>query len=428
MRKRNRMGLIALSAALATTLVGLSGSAIASAAPGAARHVAAASGIRLTGATKGVTLNVMIATSGAAETAAVKKETSTWAKSTGNTVNVETPNNETQSLDEGFAGGAPPDLFYLSANSIETFAKEGDLLPYTSTIDKPNAFYSTLVKADTYNKTWYCVPKDFANLALEINTTMWNAAGLTNADIPTTWAKLVYAARKLTSGKVVGLDVGNTIDRLGAFMAENGGSYMNKSGTSFAFNSPQNIAALNWFVKYDKAGIFKTSSQQGAGWAGQAFGEGEAAMATEGSWIIGGMSSYPNIKWEAVPMPAGPTGIKGTLTFTDCWGVAAQTKYSKAAVALVNYLSSPAVETYNAKAFGPLPPRPAVAAAYAKADPLLSAFIAGTPYAMPQVETVGWSTVQGAFDGQVTNMANGTISPSSLLNQLQTNAQALLQP
>ena len=75
MRKRNRMGLIALSAALATTLVGLSGGAIASAAPGGAKHVAATSDIRLTGATKGVTLNVMIATSGATETAAVKKET-----------------------------------------------------------------------------------------------------------------------------------------------------------------------------------------------------------------------------------------------------------------------------------------------------------------------------------------------------------------
>ena len=370
----------------------------------------------------------MIATSGAAETAAVKTETSTWAKSTGNTVNVETPNNETQSLDEGFAGGAPPDIFYLSANSIETYAKEGDLLPYASDIAKPSDFYSTLVNADTYNHSWYCVPKDFANLALEINTTMWKAAGLTNADIPTTWAKLVYAAQKLTSGKVVGLDVGNTIDRLGAFMAENGGSYMNKAGTKFNFDSPQNLGALNWFVRYDKAGIFKLNSQQGAGWAGQAFGEGEAAMATEGSWIIGGMASYPNIKWIAVPMPAGPTGTRGTLTFTDCWGVAAQTKHSKAAVSLVKYLSSPGVETYNAKAFGPLPPRPAVAAAYAKADPLLSAFIAGTPYAMPQVETVGWSTVQSNFDGQVTNMATGAITPAALLKQLQTNAEALLQP
>jgi len=428
MRKRKRMGLIALSAALATTLVGLSSSAIASAATSGAKQVGAASGVRLTGATKSVTLNVMIASSGAAETAAVKKETGAWAKSTGNTINVETPSNETQSLDEGFAGGAPPDIFYLSATSIETFAKEGDLLPYASTIDKPSAFYSTLVKADTFDHNWYCVPKDFSNLALEINTTMWKAAGLTNADIPTTWAKLVYAAKKLTSGKVVGLDVGNTLDRLGAFMAENGGSYMNKAGTGFSFNSSQDIAALNWFVKYDKAGIFKLNSQQGAGWAGQAFGEGEAAMATEGNWIIGGMSSYPNIKWEAVPMPVGPTGTKGTLTFTHCWGIAAQTKYSKAAVSLVNYLSSPSVETYNAKAFGPLPPRPAVAQAYAKANPLLSAFVAGTPYAMPQVETVGWSTVQSAFDGQVTNMASGTVSPKTLLNQLQTNAQSLLQP
>ena len=32
---------------------------------------------------------------------------------------------------------------------------------------------------------------------------------------------------------------------------------MNKAGTGFDFNSPQNLAALNWFVRYDKAGIFK---------------------------------------------------------------------------------------------------------------------------------------------------------------------------
>ena len=34
---------------------------------------------------------------------------------------------------------------------------------------------------------------------------MWNAAGLTNANLPTTWAKLAYDAKVLTKGHVTGL-------------------------------------------------------------------------------------------------------------------------------------------------------------------------------------------------------------------------------
>ena len=165
--------------------------------------------------------------------------------------------NLTEQLDEAFAGGSPPDVFYLSSSALETFAKQGELLPYASLVAPASDFYPSLVQAYTYNKTWYCVPKDFSNLAVEINTTMWKAAGLTNADLPTTWAKLQADAKKLTTEGVTGLAVGDTLDRLGAFFAENGGSYMNKAGTSFAFNSPQNIKALEWVQSMAKQGILQ---------------------------------------------------------------------------------------------------------------------------------------------------------------------------
>jgi multiple sugar transport system substrate-binding protein len=342
-------------------------------------------------------------------------------------VNAIAASNLSQQLDQGFAGGTPPDIFYLSSGQLQTFAKQGDLLPYASQAAPASAFYPALVKAYTYDKTWYCVPKDFSNLALEINTTMWHAAGLTNANLPTTWAKLLYDAKKLTRNGVVGLDIGNTMDRLGAFFAENGGSYMNKTGTGFAFNSKQNIAALKYVQSMAKQGILKFPPQQSSGWAGEAFGLGKAAMATEGNWIIGAMSSsYPTIKWEAVPLPAGPKGIKGTLTFTNCWGIAAQTQHSAAAVAFVKYLSSAAQELAFSTAFGVLPARIAAANQYAKQNPSVAAFVQGAKYAMPQVSTVAFPTVQAAFDSQVLGLAKA--NPTTMLNQLQRNAQALLRP
>ena len=424
MKKRNIFKVTAFSIALATSLIGATVGTIAS-----ASSAARSPRVTLSGATTGITLNLMYGSSGPAETAAINAAATAWGTSSGNTVTVTNASNLSQQLDQGFAGGSPPDIFYLSSGQLETFAKQGDLLPYASQAAPASAFYPALVKAYTYNKTWYCVPKDFSNLALEINTTMWHAAGLTNANLPTTWAKLLFDAKKLTRNGVAGLDIGNTLDRIGAFFAENGGSYMNKKGTGFAFNSKQNIAALKFVQSMDKKGYLKFPAQQSAGWAGEAFGLGKAAMATEGNWITGAMtSSYPTIKWEAVPMPAGPKGKKGTLTFTNCWGIAAQTKYSAAAVNFVKFLSSAAQEVTFANAFGVLPGRIAAANLYAQQNPSMAAFIQGAKYAMPQVNTVAFPTVQAAFDSKVLGLANGSSNPVTMLNQLQRNAQALLRP
>jgi multiple sugar transport system substrate-binding protein len=178
-----------------------------------------------------------------------------------------------------------------------------------------------------------------------------------------------------------------------------------------------------------KQGVLAFPSQQSAGWAGEAFGLGKAAMSTEGNWIIGAMtSSYPKINWVAVPMPKGPSGDLGTLTFTNCWGIAAQTKYSAAAVSFVKFLTSYTQQLKFANAFGVLPGRITAATAYAKANPSVAAFVAGAKYAMAQVGTVGFPTVQTAFDSQVTGLATGSSNPAKMLNQLESNANALLQP
>ena len=418
MKKRNALASMALAGAL---LAGASGTGFAAA------HSHAK--VTLTGKTHGVTLTLMFGSSGPAETAAVNAAAKAWGKMSHNKVNVINASNLQQQLDQGFAGGTPPDVFYLSSTQMETLAKQNQLLPYASLVGPAKDFYPALVKAFSYNHTWYCVPKDFSNLALEINTQMWKAAGLTSANIPKNWAQLQADAKKLTTGSVVGLSIGNTLDRIGAFFAENGGSYMNKAGTKFVFNSPANLQALNFVQSMAKQGIMKFPQQIGASWAGEAFGEGKAAMSTEGNWIIGAMkSSYPSIKWEAVPMPAGPKGVKGTLTFTNCWGIPASSQHSAAAVNFVKYLASPAQQLRFANAFGVLPSRIATANLYAKRNPSVAAFVQGARYALPQVGTVGWPTVQASFDNQVLGLATGASNPATMLNQLEQNAQALLRP
>ena len=313
--------------------------------PGAAL---AQSSPKLTGKTHGVTLNFMIASSGSAETTADKAAATAWGKVTGNKVNVINSSNLTLQLTEGFAGGSPPDVFYGETPLFESMAKQGQLLDSGNLVATPSSFYPSLVNAYTYNHTFYCVPKDSSTLAIEINTADWKAAGLTNANLPTTWAKLAYDAKVLTKGKSqTGVVLSASLDRLGAFFAEAGGSYMNTSRTAFTFDSPQNVQALTYIAGLAKAGYLKFASQVDAGWGGQALGDGSAAMTVEGNWIIGAMqSTYPKISYQVVAHAGGADGHHGTLVFTNCWGIAASSKYTAADVSFgqVPGLAGPAAQ------------------------------------------------------------------------------------
>ena len=83
-----------------------------------------------------------------------------------------------------------------------------------------------------------------------------------------------------------------------------------------------------------------TPPDVGAGWGGEAFGKQLGAMTIEGNWITGAMTAdYPDVKYKVVELPAGPAG-KGTLQFTNCWGMAADSPNQKAALDLVEYLTS----------------------------------------------------------------------------------------
>jgi ABC-type glycerol-3-phosphate transport system substrate-binding protein len=232
----------------------------------------------LVGPTHGVTLNFMIASSGPAETSADKAAATAWGKKTGNKVNVINSSNLTERLTEAFAGGSPPDIFYGETPMFESMVKQDQLLESGNLVYPAKDFYPSLVQEFSYNHQFYCVPKDSSTLAIEINVADWKAAGLTNANLPTTWAKLAYDAKALTRNGVTGLVLSNTLDRLGAFFKEAGGSYMNAAGTKFTFDSPQNLEALKYIQGLAMKGYLKFSPQVDAGWGGEAFGTGRRQL------------------------------------------------------------------------------------------------------------------------------------------------------
>lgn len=371
-----------------------------------------------------VDLKMLIASSGDAETNAVKAAADAWAKKSGNTVTVTVASDMNQQLAQGFASGKPADVFYLDASRFADYAKNGSLFAYADQFKDNSDFYESLRRTFTYDGKQYCVPKDFSTLALEINTDSWAKAGLTDADVPTTWEQLEAVSKKLTTKDQVGLGIGVGIDRLGAFVVQNGGWWLSEDGTKPTASTPAVTEALQYVQRNVKAGNFKMSNQLDSGWGGEAFGTKKAAMTIEGNWIKGAVKNdYPDLKYKTVELPAGPKG-KGTLQFTQCWGIASDSTAQAQAVDLVKSLTTVEQQMAFADAFGVMPSRQSAADQYKTKFPEDAPFIAGGEYGHGPINAPGMEQVVADLNSKLENFGGADLS--SVLKGFDTNAGAVL--
>ncbi len=388
---------------------------------------ACGSGFSSGGSTQNTTkpLSILIGSSGAAETAAVKSAVAAWSKTSGVTATVTVASDLNQQLAQGFSSGKPADVFYLSTDALAGYAANGSLYSYGDKLSNKSDFYPNLVKSFTYNNKLVCAPKDFSTLQLIINTDLWSKAGLTDADIPTTWDQLQAVATKLTTGGQTGLVIGGEYARIGAFMTQAGGNLMNADSTKATADSDANLKALDYVKQNLTAGDFKFAADVGAGWGGEAFGKQLGAMTIEGNWITGSQTAdYPNIKYKVVPLPKGPAGA-GTLQFSNCWGIAADSANKTGALDLVQKLTTKSDQLAFAKAFGVMPSIQSAASDWKKEFPNLAAFLDAATYAQNVPAAKGASDVVTDFNSQVAKLATG--DPKTILSSTQTNLQALLK-
>jgi len=369
-------------------------------------------------------LQVLMASSGDAETKAVQDAAAAWASKTGNKATVTPAQDIAQQLGQAFAGSNPPDVFYVDAARFADYASVGALLPYGDKVPDANDFYESLRKTFTYQGKLYCIPKDFSTIAMEINTDLWTKAGLGTSDVPTTWDQLTTVAQKLKAAGVNPIAIGDTRDRIGAFMVEAGGWIVSPDGTKATANTPQNLQALQYVQSLLKGGLAQYPKALSAGWAGEAFGKGQAAITFEGNWIKGAMQSdYPNVKYTVNPMPNGPKGA-GTLMFTQCWGISAKTKYQDAAIKFVEAMTAKDQQLTFAKAFGVMPSRQSAKDQYTAQFPTDKAFIDGAANGQGPVNAPKMDSVLTDFDAGLQQLA--TTDPQTILQRLQTNTTAAI--
>ena len=369
-------------------------------------------------------LTILIGSSGDAETNAVRDAVKSWSDESGVQAKVQVAADLNQELAQGFAGGSPPDVFYMSTDQLAAYVSNGSLEPYASDLANADDFFPTLQEAFTLEDEFWCAPKDFSTLALQINTKLWEDAGLTDDDIPTTWEELRSAAEKLTKGDQVGLVYGPEFQRIGVFFEQNGGGLVNDDGTEATANSPENVEALTYVQDMMKDGVAAYSSDVGAGWGGEAFGKELGAMTIEGNWIVGAMEAdFPDVEYTTVPLPAGPAG-EGTLQYTNCWGIASESGNIEGATSLVEHLTAPEQQLAFADAFGVMPSVEEAAEQWKGDNPEMAAYIDSAEFASSLPTQEGAADVIAELNAQLAKIK--TADPQQLLDGIQQNMEAVV--
>jgi multiple sugar transport system substrate-binding protein len=129
------------------------------------------------------------------------------------------------------------------------------------------------------------------------------------------------------------------------------------------------------------------------------------------------------VKYKVVGLPAGPAG-KGTLAFTQCWGIAAKSKNQAQAQAFVEQLLAKDTQLTMASALGVMPSLKSAQAEYATQAPEDKAFVDGLEYAQGPVTAVGMDPVMKDFDTKLQGLPDA--DPKAILESLQKNGTAVL--
>ena len=104
----------------------------------------------------------------------------------------------------GFRRRRRPGRLLPVSPTVAGYAATARSTPTRADLENADDFYPNLREAFTVDDKFYCAPKDFSTLGAGHQPDAWEAAGLTEADVPTTWDELAPSRETLTTGEQVG--------------------------------------------------------------------------------------------------------------------------------------------------------------------------------------------------------------------------------
>ena len=384
--------------------------------------LAACSSTSQDGATEEGKMALIVSDTGEAASEELTKAVEAFTKETKVEVDVKTVSDISQELARGISSGPTVDVVVLNPAQLSSYA--GSLHAWDKGSPAVKDAHPALLTSAARQGRISAAPKDVSTLALFINTSLWQAAGLSESDYPTTWEQLGQVAATLTSDGVVGLALDASYARVGAFMIQGGGGLTSADGTQATASSEGSVAGLTQVKNLLSAGSAGWGADLSAGSAADAFGEGQAAMVVESEALVKTLADvYSGVSYTVVELPAG-SGGKGTLQFPTFYGVVEASKHKADAIKLVEYLTAAERQVALASAAGTVPAGRSAGETWKGKHADQAAFLAGVEYSQAVPSMSGVSDIIANFDNELPGLAGG--DPAGILNSAQVNLQAIL--
>jgi multiple sugar transport system substrate-binding protein len=241
-------------------------------------------------------------------------------------------------LQTDLAAGTVSDVFDIEYANYAQYQANGVLAELP--VANPDAYRQSLLEAYQTDGTQYALPSSFSTVVLYYNSDLFDAAGLDYPTADWTWSDEQAAAEKLTDAAtgVWGDHQPVSFYEFYKVLAQNGGEFLDDSGTKVAFNSPEGIEAAQWLV--GKSGTVMPTIEQGQGtpdFDTNLFKDGKLAMLHTGIWVFGAVADVP-FGWDIAVEPGNTE--QASAVFSNAVGVSSGSKHPEAAAKFAEFLTS----------------------------------------------------------------------------------------
>jgi len=270
------------------------------------------------------------------------------------------------------ASGEPPDVFYVGAERIASFADMDLLEPLDerlatdATIKAENAvdiagFYPSTVAAFRYDGqhngagALYGIPKDFTTVGFYYNKDVFLKAGVPFPKDTWTWQDFLTAARAIAKTKdangnnYIGSEFVTWPMMVRAYLRTEGVEVRGDTFDDLRLDRPETIAALEQLRAWRQDEVNTLTSGRSKLATGAAvFATGRVGMAGPfGRWVVPEYRRIRDFDWDFAPLPSGK--VSTNVIATVAWSVSSRSHHKDEAWQLVRWLVSPTSQAANAQ-------------------------------------------------------------------------------
>ena len=327
-------------------------------------------------------------------------------------------------------GQTAPDTFYVDGSMFPFYGSLGVMDVLDPEEYDMDAFYPNLIEAFTNDEGTLCMPKDVSTLATYYNIDLLEACGYTGDDIPDDYdeymAFLTDLQAKLDEvygkNQIAAMTYNQDLSRNLCILQDGGNSLIDDEGYA-TLTGEGVVKNMQFIMDFVNAGVWKTPSDLGLGWNGEAFGTGKVAIMEEGNWVYGTLKTdYSDINFGVKAMPIY-NGTQYSMSYTVGYGIYSLSQNKDMASAWIKYVTSVEGESIWCSTAGCLPPRADAAEAMdVESDPVWKVHSEMTDCSLPWQLGNNAALINTAYQNYFPLAVSGEMSVEEFLQAAQDQA------